>query len=75
MLLLRIEKIETQGKKVTIALVGKYTKCKDSYLSVHESLTHAAWLCRRKLVVKVRKHHFIGFTIILMCFFMLTKFI
>ncbi|GAU92491.1 hypothetical protein RvY_04567 [Ramazzottius varieornatus] len=48
----KITRIETQGKTVRIALVGKYTKCKDSYLSVHESLTHAAWLCRRKLIVE-----------------------
>ncbi|KAI9736995.1 MAG: CTP synthase ura7 [Cirrosporium novae-zelandiae] len=34
---------------VTIALVGKYTNLKDSYLSVIKSLEHAAMSCRRKL--------------------------
>ncbi|KAI9675439.1 MAG: CTP synthase ura7 [Caeruleum heppii] len=34
---------------VTIALVGKYTKLHDSYLSVIKSLEHAAMRCNRKL--------------------------
>ena len=36
-------------KKVTIALVGKYTNLHDSYLSVIKSLEHAAMACPRKL--------------------------
>lgn len=34
---------------VTIALVGKYTKLHDSYLSVVKSLEHSAMRCGRKL--------------------------
>jgi len=33
---------DTNSKKVKIALVGKYTNLKDSYLSVYKSLIHAA---------------------------------
>ncbi len=34
--------IEPGEKKVNIAIVGKYTAVKDAYVSVHESLVHAA---------------------------------
>ncbi|KAL9613321.1 MAG: hypothetical protein Q9167_002143 [Letrouitia subvulpina] len=34
---------------VTIALIGKYTNLRDSYLSVIKSLEHAALACSRKL--------------------------
>ena len=37
---------------VTIALVGKYTSLKDSYLSVVRALEHAAMACHRKLDLK-----------------------
>jgi len=35
------ERIEAQEGTVTIALVGKYVKLHDAYLSVHEALKHA----------------------------------
>lgn len=37
---------------VTIALVGKYTNLKDSYLSVIKSLEHASMLCNRRLKIE-----------------------
>lgn len=37
---------------VTIALVGKYTNLKDSYLSVIKSLEHASMRCNRKLKIE-----------------------
>jgi len=39
---------------VVIALVGKYTKFEDSYMSVIKALKHSAMACRKTLVVKVR---------------------
>jgi len=36
---------------VYIALVGKYTELKDSYMSVIKALEHAAFRCRRKLIL------------------------
>jgi CTP synthase len=38
--------------KVTIALVGKYTDLKDSYISVEKSLQHAAISCNRIVDIK-----------------------
>ena len=39
-----IDKIENiDGKDVNVAIVGKYTKLEDSYISVIESLTHAGY--------------------------------
>ncbi len=38
-------------KKVTIAIVGKYTNLHDSYLSVIKSLEHSAMRCSRKLEI------------------------
>lgn len=38
--------------KVTIVLVGKYTKVQDSYISVVKSLEHAALACNRKLILE-----------------------
>lgn len=38
---------------VTIALVGKYTDLKDSYMSVTKALEHSAFRVHRKLIVKV----------------------
>ena len=35
------ERIERRGPEVEIALVGKYVKLRDAYLSVHEALKHA----------------------------------
>ncbi|TFK39246.1 CTP synthase N-terminus-domain-containing protein [Crucibulum laeve] len=37
---------------VTIALVGKYTDLKDSYMSVTKALEHSAFRVHRKLIVK-----------------------
>jgi CTP synthase len=39
---------------VSIALVGKYTDLKDSYMSVIKALEHSAFRCRRKLILHVR---------------------
>lgn len=39
---------------VTIALVGKYTDLKDSYMSVTKSLEHSAFRVHRKLIIHVR---------------------
>jgi CTP synthase len=38
-----VERIETEKPTVRIALVGKYVGLHDAYLSVAESLSHAAW--------------------------------
>lgn len=39
-------------EEVKIAIVGKYTKLEDAYISVLKALKHAALSCKRKLVVK-----------------------
>ena len=39
-----VKKISDRKKKVTIALVGKYTQLHDAYLSVAEALHHAGFL-------------------------------
>jgi CTP synthase (UTP-ammonia lyase) len=39
---------------VSIALVGKYTDLKDSYMSVIKALEHSAFKCHRKLILHVR---------------------
>ncbi|PSK38251.1 CTP synthase [Candidozyma pseudohaemuli] len=39
-------------EQVTIALVGKYTNLKDSYLSVIKALEHSAMRCYRKLKIE-----------------------
>ena len=41
--------------EVCIAVVGKYTKLEDAYISVIKSLQHAALACKRKLVINVSK--------------------
>ena len=38
---------------VSIALVGKYTDLKDSYMSVIKALEHSAFKCHRKLILHV----------------------
>ena len=38
---------------VTIALVGKYTDLKDSYMSVIKALEHSAFRVHRKLIIHV----------------------
>lgn len=44
-----IERIESMGEEVTIAIVGKYVELKDSYISIVEALRHAAWRLGRKV--------------------------
>eukprot|EP00794_Sanderia_malayensis_P000335 gene335-967_t len=39
-------------EEVRIALVGKYIKLEDAYISVMKALKHAALTCKRKLVIK-----------------------
>ena len=41
-------------EEVVIALVGKYTKFEDSYMSVIKALKHSVMACRKTLVVKVK---------------------
>lgn len=41
----RYDSYNSASKKVTIALVGKYTKLSDSYISVIKALKHAALSC------------------------------
>ncbi|ODV97647.1 hypothetical protein PACTADRAFT_140450 [Pachysolen tannophilus NRRL Y-2460] len=43
--------VDQSFEKVSIALVGKYTHLKDSYLSVVKSLEHAAMRCKKKLEI------------------------
>jgi CTP synthase len=38
-----ISKIETANRNLIIGIPGKYTDLADSYISVNEALTHAAW--------------------------------
>ena len=38
---------------VTIAIVGKYTKLEDAYMSLIKALKHSALAVKRKLVIKV----------------------
>ena len=38
---------------MTIALVGKYTDLKDSYMSVMKALEHSAFRIHRKLIIQV----------------------
>ncbi len=45
----RFDNYNTFTQKVTIALVGKYTKLSDSYISVEKALKHAALSCRQAL--------------------------
>lgn len=40
-----LEKIHSRNKRVKVALVGKYVKLHDAYLSVIESLHHAGYDC------------------------------
>ena len=47
----KIEKIE--NKEVKIAIVGKYTRLEDSYISVIESLTHAGYANNVKVKVEL----------------------
>ena len=44
---------------VSIALVGKYTDLKDSYMSVTKALEHSAFRVHRKLTIHVRDTRFL----------------
>jgi CTP synthase len=44
--------LNLEDKNVTIAIVGKYTKLEDSYLSVVESLKHAGYANNTKINIK-----------------------
>lgn len=48
----RYDSYNIHSQKVTIALVGKYTKLSDSYISVVKALKHAALSCRQALDLK-----------------------
>ncbi len=37
-----VEKVKNASETVTVGMIGKYTKLKDSYISINESLVHAA---------------------------------
>ena len=45
----RYDSYDSTDNKVKIALVGKYTKLNDSYISVIKALKHAALSCRKGL--------------------------
>ena len=47
-----ISRIATRSKNVTVALVGKYVKLHDAYLSVMESLYHAGFENEAKVDIK-----------------------
>jgi len=47
-----IDKFKNATQEVTVALVGKYTSLKDSYLSVSESLLHASTFLNKKLNIQ-----------------------
>ena len=46
-----LEKLNSEGEEVRIAIVGKYTGLQDSYLSVIKGLIHAAYYADRKLKI------------------------
>ncbi|XP_072019500.1 CTP synthase 1-B-like [Amphiura filiformis] len=46
------ERYDGATKEVTIALVGKYTKLEDSYISVMKALYHAGMHCRTRVHIK-----------------------
>lgn len=47
-----LEKIHSRTKQVQVALVGKYVRLHDAYLSVIESLKHAGYDCGAKVSIK-----------------------
>jgi len=48
-----LDRQERLFDSVTIALVGKYTDLKDSYMSVIKALEHSAFRVNRKLIIEV----------------------
>ncbi len=47
-----VKSIHNRNGEIQIALVGKYVKLHDSYLSVVESLNHASFVVGKKVVIK-----------------------
>ena len=47
-----VEKIHARKDEVQVALVGKYTKLHDSYLSIVESLNHASFVTGKNIKIK-----------------------
>lgn len=47
-----LERIKNRPNKVKIAIVGKYVKLHDAYLSVAEALRHAGYECGAKVEIK-----------------------
>ena len=47
-----VESIHSRNGEVQVALVGKYVKLHDSYLSIVESLYHASFVVGKKLKIK-----------------------
>lgn len=47
-----VSRLKKLSKKATIGMVGKYTKLKDSYLSINEALIHAGAFANVKPVLK-----------------------
>ena len=48
------EREEKQLEEVKIAVVGKYTKLQDAYLSLIKALKHASLHCNNKLIIEVK---------------------
>lgn len=49
--------------EVKIALVGKYTKLEDAYISVLKALKHASLHCNRRLKVLVGFFYFVDLAV------------
>ncbi len=47
-----VKKLETATKPVKVGMIGKYTKLRDSYLSIIEAVKHAAALLNVKAIFK-----------------------
>ena len=47
-----VDSVHARKGEVKIALVGKYVKLHDSYLSVVEALNHASFVCGKKIKIK-----------------------
>ena len=47
-----VSKIKNRNKTVTVALVGKYVKLHDAYLSVAEALRHAGYFSETRIDIK-----------------------
>ncbi|MBI2756669.1 MAG: CTP synthase [Chloroflexi bacterium] len=47
-----VERSRTVKEEVVIGIVGKYVGLEDAYISVRESLSHAAWAHHRKLSLR-----------------------